>query len=87
MCVVFCLAADAAEDTGRDLLFTDPTVALPDVYISQSVMYLTEGETFGYTVKLTHQPGVREDDSNNSVWGREIGRLSSVDSLDHNVVE
>ena len=60
---MFCLAADAAEDTGRDLLFTDPTVALPDVYISQSVMYLTEGETFGYTVKLTHQPGVREDET------------------------
>lgn len=56
-------AQAGAEDTGRDLLFTDPTAALPDVYISQSVMYLTEGETFGYTVELTHQPGVREDET------------------------
>ena len=26
-------------------------------------MYLEEGETFGYTVSLTHQPGVREDET------------------------
>ena len=26
-------------------------------------MYLTEGEQFGYTVVLTHQPGVREDET------------------------
>ena len=33
------------------------------MYISDSVLYIAEGETFGYTVQLTHKPGVREDET------------------------
>ena len=49
------------QDTGRDLLFSDPTADLPDVILSESVVYINEGDSFYYTVKLSHQPGVRED--------------------------
>ena len=49
--------------TGRDLLFSDPAASLPDVYISTSVRHVQEGEAFAYTVQLTHQPGMREDET------------------------
>ena len=53
----------ARADTGRDLLFSDPTADLPDVKISDSVKYVNEGSSFYYTVELTHQPGLREDNT------------------------
>ena len=57
-----CAAVATAQDgTGRDLLFSDPTAELPDVRISESVKYVNEGSSFFYTVQLTHQPGLRED--------------------------
>jgi hypothetical protein len=55
--------ASAQDDTGRDLLFSDPTADLPDVKISDSVKYVNEGSSFYYTVELTHQPGLREDNT------------------------
>ena len=54
-------AAQDEEGTGRDLLWSNPTADLPDVLLSKSVEYVTEGSTFFYTVVLTHQPGLRED--------------------------
>ena len=51
------------EGTGRDLLFSDPASSLPDVYISTSVRHVTEGDSFAYTVALTHPPGMREDET------------------------
>ena len=43
------------------MLWSNPTADLPDVLLSKSVEYVTEGSTFFYTVVLTHQPGLRED--------------------------
>jgi hypothetical protein len=54
-------AADA--DTGRDLLFSNPQASLPDVVLSESVVYVNEGGSFMYTVKLSHKPGVRQDNT------------------------
>ncbi len=45
------------------MLFSDPASALPDVFISTSVRHITEGESFAYTVVLTHPPGMREDET------------------------
>lgn len=56
-------AGEEGEGTGRDLLFSDPASALPDVFISTSVQHITEGEAFAYTVVLTHPPGMREDET------------------------
>ena len=56
-------AETAADGTGRDMLFTNPVAELPDVYISESVLFLEEGVSAFYTVQLTHQPGVREDET------------------------
>eukprot|EP01050_Picozoa_sp_SAG11_P000471 SAG11_NODE_14_length_26344_cov_14.209411_9_plen_392_part_00 len=56
------LPPSAAQDgTTRDMLFYNPATDLPDVLLSESVKYVTEGESFTYTVVLTHQPGGRED--------------------------
>eukprot|EP01052_Picozoa_sp_SAG31_P009701 SAG31_NODE_515_length_14710_cov_6.289097_11_plen_369_part_00 len=49
------------DGTGREMLWSDPAADLPDVLLSTSVEYLTEGSDFTYTVVLTHQPGMRED--------------------------
>eukprot|EP01043_Picozoa_sp_COSAG02_P065075 COSAG02_NODE_9708_length_2136_cov_1.568974_1_plen_446_part_01 len=59
--IAVVLVACAVADTGRDLLFSDPTANLPDVKISESVKYVNEGSSFYYTVELTHVPGMRED--------------------------
>ena len=45
------------------MLFSDPGSALPDVFISTSVRHVTEGDSFAYTVVLTHTPGMREDET------------------------
>ena len=58
---MFC--GNDESDTGRDLLFSDPASSLPDVHISASVRHVTEGESFAYTVVLTHAPGMREDET------------------------
>lgn len=50
-----------AESTGRDLLFNDASADLPDVVLSDSVVYVNEGGSFYYNVKLSHRPGMRED--------------------------
>lgn len=55
--------SDGGAGGGRELLFTDPTALLPDVYISKTLHLGTEGDTFSYTVVLTHAPGVREDET------------------------
>ena len=47
--------------SGRDMLWSDPTADLPDVLLSESIVYATEGDAFTYTVVLTHAPGMRED--------------------------
>jgi hypothetical protein len=62
LCATLSLALSVrAQDSGRDLLFSDPTANLPDVKISESVKYVNEGSSFYYTVELTHAPGMRED--------------------------
>jgi hypothetical protein len=53
--------ATVGADTGRDLLFSNPQASLPDVVLSESVVYVNEGGSFMYTVKLSHKPGVRQD--------------------------
>ena len=60
---LLALATVAVADTGRDLLFSDPSADLPDVVLSDSVVYINEGGSFYYTVKLSHPPGMREDKS------------------------
>ena len=52
-----------AEGTGRDLLFSNPGAELPDVYLSQSVLFASEGDAKQYSVVLTHPPGMREDET------------------------
>ena len=56
--VVACAAATAAVGVHG---FSSPTASLPDVVISESFLSKSEGETFTYTVQLTHPPGERED--------------------------
>ena len=62
LCSVAC-AQDLG--TGRDLLFSNPGAELPDVYISESVIFTQESaiEAETYTVVLTHPPGMREDET------------------------
>ena len=57
-------------DTGRDVLFSNPSAELPDVYISESVIFTSETASRmtpeapqEYTVVLTHPPGMREDET------------------------
>jgi hypothetical protein len=58
------VGADAdAESTSRNLLFSNAQASLPDVVLSESVVYVNEGGSFMYTVQLSHKPGVREDNS------------------------
>lgn len=49
------------DDSGRQLLFSDPTAPLPDVLLSRSFVSGAEGTAFWYTVALTYTPGLRED--------------------------
>jgi hypothetical protein len=49
----------ADEDTDRRQLFSNPTRDLPDVYVSETIHYGSEGDSFEYTVHLTHPPGAR----------------------------
>eukprot|EP01048_Picozoa_sp_COSAG05_P029832 COSAG05_NODE_10031_length_587_cov_0.745902_1_plen_132_part_01 len=50
-----------APGAARRRLFSDPAQAMPDVYMSESVVELDEGKSATYTVQLTHAPGMRED--------------------------
>ena len=49
--------------TGRDLLFSNPGASLPDIYLSDSVKFASEGGHFFYSIVLTHPPGMREDET------------------------
>jgi hypothetical protein len=53
--------------SGRSMLFSTPGVELPDVYLSESVVFLEEDPSKSnsktYTVVLTHPPGMREDET------------------------
>ena len=58
----------ASESTGRDMLFSNPGAELPDVYLSESVVFVEESDATTsnqetYTVVLTHPPGMREDET------------------------
>jgi len=61
------LAPAAAQDlsTSREMLFSSPGAELPDVYLSESVIFLDECAGASctnkktYTVVLTHPPGMR----------------------------
>lgn len=65
------VCADLATDesTGRDMLFSNPGAELPDVYLSESVVFVEESTANPpsnqqtYTVVLTHPPGMREDET------------------------
>ena len=63
----FCATLAGAQDlgTGRDMLFSNPGAELPDVYVSESVLFVQESadEATTYTVVLTHPPGMREDET------------------------
>lgn len=52
---------DSGRDGGRRKLWDDPSGPLPDVYVSESSLYVAEGEATQYTVSLTAAPGMRED--------------------------
>ena len=50
------------------MLFSSPGAELPDVYLSESVIFLDETSKSSnnkktYTVVLTHPPGMREDET------------------------
>ena len=70
-----CVVADltAQPSTSREMLFSNPGAELPDVYLSESVVFVEES-TAGtaneqtYTVVLTHPPGMREDETVCSLW-------------------
>jgi hypothetical protein len=62
--------ADLSADpfTARDMLFSNPGAELPDVYLSESVVFVSEDNSGTenqqtYTVVLTHPPGMREDET------------------------
>jgi len=83
-------------DSGRNLLFSDPSQDLPDIMLSESVVYVTEGNYFYYTVSLTHQPGMREDKTidltNDEVRiyltsSQEVYQQDDVDSSNNNFVQ
>ena len=63
----FCATLAGAQDlgTGRDMLFSNPGAELPDVYVSESVLFVQESaeDATTYTVVLTHPPGMREDET------------------------
>lgn len=48
-------------DGSRRRLWDNPSGPLPDVYVSETSLYLAEGEVTQYTVSLTTAPGMRED--------------------------
>jgi hypothetical protein len=56
---LFCAVAAAVGVDG----FSSPTVSLPDVVISDSFVAKSEGDSFTYTVVLSHPPGMREDET------------------------
>ena len=58
----FCSRTDSG-GTGRDLLFSNPGASLPDIYLSDSVKFASEGGHFFYSIVLTHPPGMREDET------------------------
>ena len=67
--------ARADPSTGRDMLFSTPGAELPDVYLSESVIFLDESSKSTnnkktYTVVLTHPPGMREDETVRTRGGR-----------------
>jgi len=62
MTVAFAAAQDSG-GTGRDLLFSNPGASLPDIYLSDSVKFASEGGHFFYSIVLTHPPGMREDET------------------------
>ena len=72
-----------AEGTGRDLLFSNPGAELPDVYLSKSVIFASEGDADQYSVVLTHPPGMREDETVRAPPKRacEAGARGFVDAL------
>ena len=45
------------------MLFSSPGAELPDVYLSESVIFLNEAATETYSIVLTHPPGMREDET------------------------
>jgi hypothetical protein len=49
--------------TGREMLFSSPGAELPDVYLSESVIFLNEAASETYSIVLTHPPGMREDET------------------------
>jgi hypothetical protein len=53
--------ADSAQGAGRRQLWDNPSGPLPDVYVSETSLFLAEGEATQYTVSLTTTPGMRED--------------------------
>ena len=57
------IAAAAEDDSARRKLYASPKAELPDVYLSKSVIFGTEGDSVTYTVVLTHQPGMKEDET------------------------
>jgi hypothetical protein len=59
---------NADPTTARDMLFSNPGAELPDVYLSESVVFVEESDAGTtneqtYTVVLTHPPGMREDET------------------------
>jgi hypothetical protein len=61
----------AEGSTSRDMLFSNPGAELPDVYLSESVVFVEEkcdgnvctDNQKAYTIVLTHPPGMREDET------------------------
>ena len=45
------------------MLFSSPGAELPDVYLSESVIFLNEAASETYSIVLTHPPGMREDET------------------------
>jgi hypothetical protein len=60
-CAAAVLSGTDLADGSRRKLWDNPSGPLPDVYVSESSLYLAEGEATQYTVSLTTAPGMRED--------------------------
>ena len=62
--------------TGREMLFSSPGAELPDVYLSESVIFLNEAASDTYSIVLTHPPGMREDETVRVTAPRAMGGVN-----------
>jgi hypothetical protein len=81
MALIVALAvSDPALGGARRQLFSDPSKALPDVWVSETTVSVAEGGGKNYTLELTHPPGMRED---GTVRDKALPPLSCLSTDNH----